>query len=266
VDSVPETHPIGAPLPPAPPKRPRPATRKPRPRHGLVVLAAGVVGASALFGVRTLMPDDANPGHQPGAAAVADDSGEEPPEVDEKIFDDNFSDETSGWKTAAAPIWDASYHDRKYELHVLPASNLTSVDAPVEDVPDSQLMEVKVEHTRGEGGEAGVYCHGQADGFAFLLRDDGRVRIARMDGSAPTDLATGTATDLRDNDDRIQAACVEDGSRLSLGMWVNGEHVASAAVDAPDDAPGPSGLIAYRPDGATGHPEATFDNFALCSV
>lgn len=207
-----------------------------------------------------------DPGRAPGAAAVADGGGAEPPEVDEKVFDDNFSDEDSGWEKPAAPTWEASYRDRKYELHVLPTSNSTVVNAPVENVPDSQLMEVKVEHTAGEGGEAGVYCHGQGDGFAFLLRDDGRARIAKLDGLTLTDLATGTATDLRDHDDRIQASCVEDGSRLTLGMWVNGEHVASAAAEAPDDDPEPSGLIAYRPEGTTGNPEATFDNFSLCSV
>ncbi|TDC60593.1 hypothetical protein E1200_30190 [Actinomadura sp. GC306] len=229
------------------------------------MLAAGVLGASALFGVLSLRSDDGDPGHPSGAAAIADGTGVEPPEAEEEIFEDDFDDETSGWKTAAAPVWDASYRDRKYELHVLASSKRTVADAPVEDVPASQLMEVEVEHTGGQGGEAGLYCHGQGDGYAFLLRDDGRARIARIDGSTLTDLATGTATDL-DDDTRLQAACVEDGSRLSLGMWVDGEHVASTAAEAPDGDAEPSGLIAYRPDGATGDPEATFDDFALCSV
>lgn len=255
------------PQPPMPPSPVAPMSPHPWRRHGLVVAAAAAVfGVSALFGVLNLTSDDGKPPKAPETARAAADLGEQPPEVDDKVFDDNFSDETSGWKTAATPIWDASYRDRKYELHVLPTTTRTTVDAPVDDVPESQLIEVKVEHKEGKGGEAGVYCHGQGTGFAFLMREDGRARIAKMDGSTLTDLATGTATDLRSNDDRIQAACVEDGSSVKLGLWVNGEHVTSTTAEAPADDPGPSGLIAYRPEGVSGQPEATFDNFALCSV
>ncbi|WP_207947166.1 serine/threonine-protein kinase [Actinomadura sp. 7K507] len=281
-ESVPATRPVNAPPPaaaqtpptqppfppspsPASPKPPRP----PRSRHrlGLAIGAvATVAGVSALFGVLNLTSDGGGEASGPPAAQAAAGLGKEPPEVEDKVFEDNFSDETSGWKTAATPTWDASYRDRKYELHVLPTTTRTTVDAPADDIPDSQLIEVKVELKEGEGGEAGVYCHGQGSGFAFLLREDGRARIARMDGSTLTDLATGTAADMRSHDDRIQAACAEDGSRVSLDMWVNGEHVASAAAEAPDEDPGSSGLIAHRPEGTEGHPEATFDNFALCSV
>lgn len=245
------------------------APRSPHPwrRHGLVVGAvAAVVGVSALFGVLKLTPDDGKTPEGSETTRAAADLGEQPPEVDDKVFDDNFSDETSGWKTSTTPTWDASYRDRKYELHVLPTTTQTTVDAPVDDVPESQLIEVKVEHKEGGGGEAGVYCHGQGTGFAFLLREDGRARIAKMDGFTLTDLATGTATELRSSDDRIHAACVEDGSSVKLGLWVNGEHVTSTTAKAPAENPGPSGLIAYRPEGVSGHPEATFDNFALCSV
>ncbi|MFG2090437.1 MULTISPECIES: protein kinase [unclassified Spirillospora] len=291
VESVPATHPVDAPPaagasqvpPPAPPPQtppspmtphtmpPSPMTpstmmSKPHPwrRRGLAVgAAAALVGVSAVFGVPNLRSDDGKSSGGSETTRAAAGFGEQPPEVDDKVFDDDFSDETSGWRTPATPIWDASYRDRKYELHVLPATNRTTVDAPVDDVPDSQLIEVKVEQ---KGGEAGVYCHGQGTGFAFLLREDGRVRIAKMDGSRLTDLATGTATDLRSNDDRVQAACVEDGSDVKLGMWVNGEHVTSTTAAAPADHPGPSGLIASRPEGVSGQSEATFDDFALCSV
>ncbi|MGP4024207.1 protein kinase domain-containing protein [Actinomadura sp. 3N407] len=287
VESVPATHPVDAPAPPAatasrmpphaqppptmpsslPPKSMPPKPPHPWRRHGMAVGAvAAVVGVSSVFGVLNLTSDDGGTPAGSETTRAAADLGDQPPEVDDKIFDDDFDDETSGWKTAATPIWDASYRDRKYELHVLPTTTRTTVDAPVDGIPDSQLIEVKVEHKEGGGGEAGVYCRGQGTGFAFLLREDGRARIAKMDGFTLTDLATGTATDLRSNDDRIQAACVEDGSSVELGMWVNGEHVTSTTAEAPAEDPGPSGLIAYRPEDATGHPEATFDDFALCSV
>src|SRR5690606_9366165 len=108
---------------------------------------------------------------------------------------------------------------------------------------------------------------------AFLLREDGRARIARIDGTALRDVATGTAGDLRDDENRIKAACVQDGPNLNLGMWVNGDPVAGAAAPSDDGddgggdgGPGTSGLVLHRPDGASGRPEASFTDFALCSV
>jgi len=193
--------------------------------------------------------------------------GERPPDVKDKVFDDEFSDETSGWKTATAPTWDASYRDRKYELHVLPTTTHTIVDAPVDDVPDSQLMEVKVASNK-DGGEAGVFCRGRS-GFAFLLRADGVARIARLgSGQVRGGLAVGQATDLDDGDNRIQAACVErGGSTIDLAMWVNGERVvSSASTPVGDGESGPSGLLVVRSENATGRPRAVFDDFALCSV
>ncbi|NVI86082.1 hypothetical protein [Actinomadura sp. BRA 177] len=172
--------------------------------------------------------------------------------------------ETSGWKTATTRTWDASYRDREYELHVLPTTTHTIVDAPVNDVPDSQLMEVKVT----SDGEAGVFCRGQS-GFAFLLRADGLARIARLDsGRVKGGVVVGKATDLRDDDNRIQAACVErTGSTVDLAMWVNGERVlSSGSTPMGGGAAGPSGLLVVRPENATGWPKAVFDNFSLCSV
>jgi hypothetical protein len=126
-------------------------------------------------------------------------------------------------------------------------------------------MEVKVT----SDGEAGVFCRGQSGGFAFLLRADGLARIARLDaGQVKGGLAVGKATDLDDGDNRIQAACVErSGSTIDQAMWVNGERVvSSASTPMGDGESGPSGLLVVRPEGATGWPEATFDNFSLCSV
>ncbi|MFS2292737.1 MAG: serine/threonine protein kinase, partial [Actinomadura sp.] len=198
VDSVPETHPIGAPVPPATPKAPGPAVRRRRPNRAVLGLAAGVVGASAVVGALTLASGDdgADGGRSAGpAAAAAAPFGEDPPKVDDKVFDDDFEDTGSGWKNGAGPSRDAGYGDDEYELRVLPSTTRTVVPAPLTRVPDSQLIEVKVTHGDG-GGEAGVYCRGESGGFAFLLRGDGRARIARIDGTALRDVATGTAGDL----------------------------------------------------------------------
>ncbi|CND78294.1 protein kinase [Mycobacterium tuberculosis] len=268
VDSVPPTRPpgppvtqpaaVGAPHPAPPPRRARRAPLL------LVGAAAAVIGV-AVAGTLKLTGDDGKPDDTATTAAAH--LGERPPDVRDKVFEDKFSDETSGWKTAAAPASDAAYRDREYELRVLPATTHTIVDAPVHDVPASQLMEVKLDSTEN-GGEAGVFCRGRS-GFAFLLRADGVARIARLDsGQVKGGLVVGRATDLDDGDNRIQAACVErSGSTIDLAMWVNGERVlSSASTPAGGGGSGPSGLLVVRPEGATGWPEAVFDDFSLCSL
>ncbi|MFI0370549.1 serine/threonine-protein kinase [Actinomadura sp. 1N219] len=269
---VPVTRPVNA--PPTPP-RARPAARRAMQhrRPLIAAFAVAAIGVPILAGVLAPGPrgvandSDATTASDSGSGSGSGSGfGAKPPEVKEKVFEDDFGDDGSGWKKASTPSWDASYRDRKYELHVLPVTNRTRVDAPVNDVPESQLIDVKVESSEGDGGEAGVYCHGQSSGFAFLLREDGRARIAKLGDLRLTELATGTATELRNNENRIQAACVEDGSQVSLGLWVNGQAVAKTTAAAPDEENGASGLIVFRPDGSTGHPEAKFDDFSLCEV
>ncbi|WP_207938839.1 serine/threonine-protein kinase [Actinomadura darangshiensis] len=268
VDSVPPTRPVDARSTAAPASTPAPAPAKRPPayrNHGLLIVAVGaVVAAATVIGVLNLPGGDGTPdGSRTSAAA---DLGDDPPDVKDKVFDDKFSDEDSGWKTATTAIWDASYRDRKYELHVLPTTTRTTADAPVDKVPGSQLIEVKVT-LKDAGGEAGVYCHG-GTGYAFLLRSDGRARIAKLSSGQAKTVTTGAVPGLRDDDNRVQAACVEHGGgNIDLAMWVNGKQVASSAATPPEtDAPGPSGLVVVRSEGAAGYPQAIFDNFSLCGI
>ncbi|WP_176199210.1 serine/threonine-protein kinase [Actinomadura sp. NAK00032] len=264
--------PTGPSAMPVPPGAPRPSRRGGHRRAvGLTaaIAIAGLVGVSGFLGLRGLADENGEPGSGDGtgSSAVAANFRNGPPDDDDKVFDDNFSEEDSGWKTAATPTWDASYRDRRYELHVLPTTMSTAVDAPVRDVPKSQLIEVKVESVEA-GGEAGVYCRGQAEGFAFLIHpENGVARIARLGTERMRTLAINKV-DLRDGTNRVQAACVEgDGDTVHLGMWVNGRSVASSiATPGAGDPQTPSGLLLYRPEKATGWPEAVFDDFSLCSV
>ncbi|MEV0660599.1 serine/threonine-protein kinase [Actinomadura luteofluorescens] len=257
-DSVPPTRPIGARVPAAPAKGPSPHRG-----HGLLIVATGaVLAVSAVIGALNIPGgDDAPDASGPSGAAVL---GDEPPEVKDKVFDDRFNDADSGWKTAATPVFDAAYRDRKYEIHVLPKAARTTVDAPVSRIPDSQLIEAEVT-PKDAYGEAGVYCLGST-GYAFLLGSDGRARIAKLSTWQAQTVTTGVAPKLRDGN-RLQAACVkrEDGN-IDLAMWVNGKPVASSAATPPSGAPGYSGLLVVRSEGATGWPQAVFDDFALCEV
>ncbi|MES9537766.1 protein kinase [Actinomadura sp. NPDC000600] len=258
-DSVPPTSPAGVPVPAARAKKPLGRYRN----HGLVAVAAcAVVAVSGVIGALGLPDGDkapAAPGS--GAAAVL---GDEPPKSKDKVFDDKFSHEDSGWKTAATPDWDAAYQDKKYEIRVLPKTTRTIVDAPTSRTPDSQLIDAEVS-LQDPNGEAGVFCHGST-GYAFLLRSDGHARIAKLTSSQAQTVTSGTVPKLRD-DNRVQAACVKrkDGN-IDLAMWVNGEPVASSAATPPAAVPGWSGLVVLRAEGATGRPQAVFDDFALCEV
>ncbi|MFI0480690.1 serine/threonine-protein kinase [Actinomadura sp. 9N215] len=275
VDPVPVTRPVNAPPPSAPPAR-SPAGRsagrtagrlagRPLKQRRLLIAALSAVGVVVPILAGLLAP---GPDRTPNDSAAASSSGfgEKPPEPEQKLYADNFSDETSGWKRAATSnvFWEAAYLDRKYEVHVLPAAKQNVIGAPVSPPASmSHLIEVEVEP--GGDGEAGVYCRGTRSGFAFLLRSDGRARIVAMEGGEPRrQLVTGAAGDLSENDDLIHAACVPDGPSMRLGMWVNDELVTSATAPAPTGGDGGIGLLVTSPDGATR--EATFDNFSLCEL
>ncbi|RFS83122.1 serine/threonine protein kinase [Actinomadura spongiicola] len=263
VDSVPRTIRMSAPPPTGPVSTTTHGGRWWRLPVAVAALAAGVAIMLPAFDVmgEAGAPDGAT------TTGAVDSFGQRPPEIRQKLVDDDFDQEDSGWKTAATPASDAGYADDKYTLNVLPTTTATLADAPVPAMPASQLIEVKVELEAAAGGEAGVYCRGNASGFAFLLHADGRARIAVLDGFKVTELAAGMATDLADGDNRIRAACVADGSNVRLGMWVNDEPVTQASAAAPGGSPGTSGLILRRSeDGTAGNPRATFDDFTLCSV
>jgi serine/threonine protein kinase len=273
-------------VPPSAPPPPGPAVpltpRRPS-RHGghgraigltAAVAIAGLLGVSGFLGLRGLADDDGSGGGTSGrggdgtdAAALAANFRKGPPDEKDKLFEDDFKEEDSGWHRATTPTWDANYKDRKYELHVLPTTTVTAADAPVPDVPRSQLIEVKVESV-AYGGEAGVYCRGQSRGFAFLIKpEDGLARIIRLGSGQTGSLAIGKA-ELREGRNRVQAACVEgEGGAVHLGMWVNGRPVASS-IATPDggDPDAPSGIVLHRPENEPGSLAAVFDDFALCSV
>ncbi|MFD0687766.1 serine/threonine-protein kinase [Actinomadura fibrosa] len=280
MDAVEETRPgaAGPALPPpAPPPLPpshgSPAARRPWPgrnrRHLAAVAAvAAVLGAGTLFGL-VRSGGDGHGGDSGGSASQASlDFTGHPPKIDETLLKEDFDDAGSGWRDSGASTWDARYRDKQYEMRVLPWTALTAVPAPVEDMPDDQLVEARVQ-LGDAGGEAGLYCRGRGGlGYGFLLRADGRVRIVADGPGGVRNLAAAYVPDVRaGRDQRVQAACARDGGSVRLGMWVNGDAAAQARVADTSDARGTaSGLVVSRPDGTAGQPAARFDDVRLCSL
>ncbi|TDD89134.1 serine/threonine-protein kinase [Actinomadura rubrisoli] len=289
-DPVSGTRPVAtAPAPPRPaggrPAGGRPAGGGPgisRRRVGVIIVAvAAVVAGGAAIGLLNADGEDSGGTKPPSAASsrgsggkksestapFRDDFGDRPPKTRDKLFSDRFDDEKSGWNNSTYAAWDMAYRGGKYEVQVLPTTNRTTADAPVDDVPDAQLVEAEVKPDGGTG-EAGLFCHRHGDlGYAFLLRSDGRARIVKMESGEVKDMATRTATGVRPGRlNRVQAACAADGDTVRLGMWVNGDPVAKAAAsDAYDDTT-TSGLLVMRPEDDAGWPKAVFDDFSLSSI
>ncbi|MFA1547620.1 serine/threonine-protein kinase [Actinomadura chokoriensis] len=269
--SVPPTQPVGAAPPPVPPapvppsSAPAAKARRPYRNHGIVVAAiAAVVGISALIGLSG--PPGEGGGHGDDGTTTAADLGERPPDTEDEVFDDKFSDEDSGWPKSG----DGAYRDRVYEIRLVPSLSHTIVAAPVRGFPDSQLMEVKV-RPGGADAEAGVFCRSEeGTGYAFLVRGNGQARIVWMAPDRLEEVQTGFVSGFRkDGDNRVQAACRPDTFGMRLGLWVNGEPVANATDEEHPDSfgkPGQSGLIVARAGDPSLEQRATFDNFSLCSV
>ncbi|MFB4307041.1 serine/threonine-protein kinase [Actinomadura sp. GTD37] len=289
--SAPPTRPMGAaqhPRPPSPvPSSPGPAAKAGRRRrdHGLLIGAvAAVVGIAALIGLGDLPDGDGNgtasgsgsgSGSRSGpgtgvsggsGTAAAADFGEQPPDTEDELVDDKFNQEDSGWPRSG----DGAYLDRRYEVRLVPSLSHTTVAAPVQSFPGSQLIEVKV-RPGGADTEAGVFCRSEeGTGYAFLVRGNGKARIVWMAPDRLEELQTGFVGDFREDDDnRLQAACLPDDPGMRLGLWVNGDAVANTTDHGHADGygkPGKSGLIVARAGDPSQEQRASFDNFSLCSV
>ncbi|NKZ03705.1 serine/threonine-protein kinase [Actinomadura latina] len=263
LDPVPPTHPAGVAPPPAPSPK---ARRRSHRDHGLLIGAmAAVVGISALIGLSNLPDGAGKPDDSSGTTAAAD-FGEQPPDTDDEVFDDKFSHEESGWPRSG----DGTYRHRSYAMRLVPSLSHTTVAAPVQNLPDSQLMEVKI-RLGGPDAEAGVFCRSdEGTGYAFLVRGTGQARIVWMAPDKLEELRTGFAATLRkDYGNRVQAACLPDDPGMRLGLWVNGEAVANTTDHEHADEfgkPGKSGLIVARAGDPSVEQRAAFDDFSLCSV
>jgi len=190
---------------------------------------------------------------------VADPAG--PPESSGTLFDDDFSDTSSGWDSVRTAEGMTDYDGGAYRI-VVERDTFDYWGNPGLSFGD---VRVEVDATKGGGpndNDFGVQCRYQdTDNFyAFYISSDGLYGIAKIVGGeyqllGADDLLPSDSIRQGESTNHIRADCI--GSRLTL--YANGDQLHSAADDT--FATGDVGLIAgtFEDPGA----DISFDNFVV---
>jgi hypothetical protein len=166
------------------------------------------------------------------------------PTTSNVLFQDDFSDQDSGWNTSSDELGSVEYEDGGFRFFV------NEVQFDYWSVPDLNFSDVHIEVDGKKAGgpddnDFGVICRYQDEKnfYAFLISSDGYYGISKMkegehnvigtDGMQYSDLILpGAATN------RIGADCI--GSRLVL--YVNGEELLQ--IEDSEFTDGDIGLLA----------------------
>ena len=190
---------------------------------------------------------------------VADPAG--PPESGGTLFEDDFSDTSSGWDSVRADEGMTDYDAGRYRIVV------DEVTSDYWANPGLSFGDVRVEvDATKKGGpdnnDFGVQCRYQdtENFYAFFISSDGYYGIAKIVGGEYQLLGNDSMLEsdsIRQGavNNHIRADCI--GSRLTL--YVNGEQVH--AVDDDSYATGDVGLMAgtFEEPGA----DISFDNLVV---
>lgn len=185
---------------------------------------------------------------------------EETPEPSNVLFQDDFSDPSSGWDRVTEDTMSTDYADGVYRIYV----NEANVDVWANPGLDFTDVRIEVDATKISGpddNDFGVTCRVQDGNFYFfIISSDGYYGIGKfkdqqqeligMDAMQPSEVIRQGGTT-----NHIRADCTGD----TLTLYANGERLAEAH-DA-EFTSGDVGLIA----GAFGTPgtEIHFDNFTV---
>jgi serine/threonine protein kinase len=258
---LPQPAPPG-PMPPGPPG-PGPSDKSRRPSRLLALAAAGVVVAGAAAAATVLLLNRADG----------------PPANTSSIFDDDFSDNSSGW---SGSTWTSGsgYFSGGYRIDAGgPINQTQSETAPYEQtVPERVFVTADARVLGGPAyGQLGLFCRaGEGSGseatqYRFLVRADGKgALITKVNGqSGARELANASnAPGFRQGQtNRLQIACEKQGGRVHLRFWLNGE-LAAEATDGDRPLPtGEAGLAASQQSGGSGgNTQVLFDNFHLAAI
>jgi hypothetical protein len=178
------------------------------------------------------------------------------------LFQDDFSDTSSGWDQVDTDAGTTDYYDGSYRILV----NQTQYDAwanPGKSFDGDVIVEVDATKNGGpDDNDFGVICHYQnVDNFYyFQITSDGYALIGKVTGGEQSmisgdDYATTGAVHQGNATNHIRGECVGD----SLTLIVNGEQVLTATDT--DLTGGDVGLMAGTFD--TAGADILFDNFVV---
>ena len=201
-----------------------------------------------------------------------------PPDDLATAFGDAFSNTESGWKDDYDKT--RAYSNGKYRMQTKDNSASVGSKVPKDSVdafPDPMLATVTVSVASGPAdGTFGMVCRSNDDGkkqYMFLVRHDGKGAVLRkLSGDQGTkDLANPDSVPGYDEDgpNKVQIACEgqeEDGPKVRLRLWVNGDKV----IDRTDaDQPLPNGWVGLQVGRGGNKAEqivADFDDFDMSKI
>jgi hypothetical protein len=200
-----------------------------------------------------------------------------PPAKTTTVFADDFSNTNSGW-SGSTWIIGSGYSEGGYRIDAGGTNASRWERAPVKaNLPVGLLVSADATAKAGPPyGQLAVYCRGNGSGsdsssYDFLVRADGQGVLIRKEagakGSKELMLKTSAAGFKKGKQNRLQAACEQDGRKVRLRFWING-RLAAETSDADGPLPnGGAGLMARLDNGGSGGDmQALFDNFDLSVI
>ncbi len=179
------------------------------------------------------------------------------------LFEDDFSDITSGWDRYDDTDGTADYSDDGYLIQVFTDNQFYFANPGLTDLPDDVSIQVDATKVNGpEDNSFGIICRYQdvsnfyrfiatSDGYAgiILVQDDNMINLSGENLTPITAALPGNVTN------KLRVDCIGD----TLSLFVNGEQVLS--VQDSTFFNGDVGLFAGTFD-ITGT-EILFDNFII---
>jgi hypothetical protein len=257
-EDVPPTARYTGPPPPA-----QQGPRRSRPSRWMLALAGGGV---ALVGVVVAL------------IILLRGNGGGPPANTSSIFDDTFADNSSGW---SGSTWTSGtgYFSGGYRID---AGNLYRTrweTSPYSNkLPQGVLIAAEARILGGpDYGQLGLICRaGESTGsdaamYQFLVRADGKGTLIRKIAgkSGSKDLATTTSAPgfKKGTTNLLQVSCEQEGTKVDLRFWLNGELAAEATdADRPLATDGVGLIAAQEGGGSGGQIQVLFDNFHLATI
>ena len=201
-----------------------------------------------------------------------------PPDQTSSIFDDDFSNTSSGW-SGSTWISGNGYYQGGYRIDAGGITPSRWEASPYEQkVPERVLVTADARTLGGpDYGQFGLFCRAgegsgsQATMYEFLVRADGKGTLIRKRAgqSGSKELANETSAPgfEKGGQNHLQAACEQDGGQVRLRFWFNG-RLAASATDA--DRPLPTGnaglIVAQQNGGSGGDSRVHFDNFHMANI